>query len=466
MPHIRHDSRIRHKNGAQVSAHERFRFKTLDGIRNKVAEMGLALQFDEDLSPLAQPVRIGNLETPNALIVHPMEGCDGERDGRPGPLMVRRYERFARGGAGLLWFEATAIEHAGRANPRQLTLTADTLPHIKAMLDHTLDLAREANGADFRPVTVLQLTFSGRYSKPDGVPAPVLAHHDGVLDDVMGIPADHRLITDPELEALRDRFAAVAKLAQQAGFDAVDVKSCHRYLLSELLAAHTRPGRYGGSFENRTRLHYEIVESIQRAAPGLMVAMRLNVYDGHPYPWGWGVSREDPGVPDLEEPIRFAQGLYERGVRLLNVTAGNPYFTPHINRPYDTNVKGAPVADEHPLLGVARIAGLARQVKHAVPELKVVASGYSWLRQFIGNAAAAALRRGDTDLVGLGRQAFAYPNFARDLIEVGALDPKKCCIACSRCTEIMRGGGRCGCAIFDREIYRPLYRAALAEQAG
>jgi 2,4-dienoyl-CoA reductase-like NADH-dependent reductase (Old Yellow Enzyme family) len=442
-----------------VSGHERFHFKTLDELRSRAEELELDLEFDEDLSPLSRRVQIGAHLAPNALIVHPMEGCDGERDGRPGKLTIRRYERFAQGGAGLLWFEATAIEHAGRANPRQLTLTPETLPAIAAMLDHTLDLARQANGADFRPVTVLQLTFSGRYSKPDGVPAPVIAHHDGVLDRALGIPKDHPLISDEELEALSGRWVETARLAQQAGFDGVDIKSCHRYLLSELLAAHTRPGRYGGSFENRTRLHYDVVERIQREVPGLMVTMRLNVYDGHPYPWGWGVSREDSGVPDLEEPIRFVRGLYQRGVRLLNVTAGNPYFTPHINRPYDTPVPGGAVPDENPLVGVARILGLARQIKQAVPEMVVVASGYSWLRQFLGNAAAATLRRGHADLVGLGRGAFAYPGFARDLLLSGALDPKKCCITCSRCTQIMRDGGRCGCVIYDRDVYGPIYRA-------
>ena len=211
-----------------MSAHKRFRFKTLQQLRDEVEALGLDLEFDEDLSPLRQPVQIGPHRTPNALIVHPMEGCDGERDGRPGELTIRRYERFARGGSGLLWFEATAIEHAGRANPRQLTLTPETLPHLKAMLEHSLDLAREANGAAFRPMTVLQLTFSGRYSKPDGVPAPVIAHHDGVLDKVLGIPEDHPLITDDELETLRDRFVEAARLARDAGFDAIDIKSCHR----------------------------------------------------------------------------------------------------------------------------------------------------------------------------------------------------------------------------------------------
>jgi 2,4-dienoyl-CoA reductase (NADPH2) len=448
-----------------VSAHKKFHFKTPGALRDEVRSLGLDLEFDEDLSPLRQPVSIGPHTTPNALIVHPMEGCDGERDGRPGELTLRRYERFARGGAGLLWFEATAVEHAGRANPRQLTLTRQTLPHFKSMLERSLELARQSNGSDFRPVTVLQLTFSGRYSKPDGIPAPVIAHHDGVLDQVLGIPEDHMPITDDELEALRDRFVEAARLAQEAGFDAVDVKSCHRYLLSELLAAHTRPGRYGGSFENRTRLHYEIVDRIHERVPGIMVTMRLNVYDGHPYPWGWGVSQSDPGVPDLDEPIRFGRGLYERGVRLLNVTAGNPYFTPHINRPYDVPVTGGSLPDENPLVGVARILGLARQVKQAVPEMTIVGSGYSWLRQFLGNAAAATLRRGDADMVGLGRGAFAYPDFARDLVLNGALDPKKCCITCSRCTQIMRDAGRCGCVIFDREVYGPIYRAGRSAKA-
>jgi 2,4-dienoyl-CoA reductase (NADPH2) len=442
-----------------VGKHERFRFKTLDEVRARATALGLDLKFDDDLTPLAQPIQVDGHTIPNRLIIHPMEGCDGERDGRPGELTIRRYERFARGGAGLIWFEATAIEHAGRANPRQLTITEQTMPYLKDMLDHSLDLAREANGADFRPLTVLQLTFSGRYAKPDGTPAPILAHHDGVLDKVMGIPEDRPLITDDELEALVGRWVRAAQLAHEAGFDAVDVKSCHRYLLSELLAAHTRPGRYGGSYENRTRMHNTIVERIRDEVPGMMVTMRLNGYDGHPYPWGWGVSKDDPAVPDLEEPIRFVRGLYERGMRLINITAGNPYLTPHINRPYDTPVTGGEVPDENPLYGVARILDVTRQIKHAVPQMIVVASGYSWLRQFCGNAAAATVRAGDADLVGLGRGAFAYPNFAGDLLREGRLDPKKCCITCSRCTQIMRDGGRTGCVVFDREVYGPIYKA-------
>jgi len=440
-----------------MAIHEPFRFKTLEELRAKIAELGLNLLLDDDLSPLAAPVEIGNLVAPNALIVHPMEGCDGTSDGKPDALTVRRYERFAAGGSGLLWFEATAVIPEGRANPRQLLMVKENVESFRVLLSHTLDVARQANGPDFRPVTVLQLTHSGRYARPIDVPAPVIAHHDGVLDKVYNIPADYPLISDEELDRLQDRYVQAARLAKEAGFDAVDVKSCHRYLVSELLAAHTRPGRYGGSFENRTRFLLAVIDRIHAEVPEIMVTTRLNVYDGHPYPWGWGVSREDPRIPDLCEPLALVCLLVQRGLRMINVSAGNPYFTPHINRPFDIPIVGGKVVEEHPLEGVARLIDQARQVQELVPDIVIVGSGYSWLRQFLGHAAAAAVRRRWATMIGLGRGAFAYPDFARDLILKGSLDPRKCCITCSRCTQIMRDHGRTGCVIRDREVYGPIY---------
>ncbi len=437
--------------------HERFRFKTPEALQAKIAELGLDLPLEADLSPLARHVRIGHAETPNALAVHPMEGCDGTAEGRPDELTVRRYLRFARGGAGLLWFEATAIAQEGRANPRQLLLTPDTAASFAALREQALAAGQEVNGAAYRPFTVLQLTHSGRYSRPVDKPAPLIAHHDGLLDRVFGLPEDYPLVSDEQLDGLPERYVQAARLAYACGYDGVDIKSCHRYLLSELLAAHTRPGKYGGSFENRTRLLLDVVRHVRRELPGLEVTVRLNVYDGHPYPWGWGVSRDDPALPDLAEPLRLIGLLHEAGVALVNVTAGNPYYTPHINRPFDTNVTGGYTPAEHPLEGVARLVHLARQIKSACPDLLVMGTGYSWLRQYLGQVAAAVLRRGWADIVGVGREAFAYPDFARDLLTAGAMNPRACCIACSRCTQIMRDHGCAGCVPFDREVYGPIY---------
>jgi len=289
-------------------------------------------------------------------------------------------------------------------------------------------------------------------------PQPIIAHHDGLLDAALGIDPDLALISDGALDALQDSYVQAAKLAHQCGFDGVDIKSCHRYLMSELLSAHTRPGRYGGAFENRTRLLLSVVRRIRAEVPNLAITVRLNVYDAHPYPWGWGVSQDDPMVPDLSEPKQLVSLLRDEGVAAINVTAGNPYYTPHINRPFDQNVVGVSPPSENPLVGVARLIDLARQIKQAVPDMTVVGTGYTWLRHFVGNVAAGVLQLGWADIVGLGRGAFAYPSFARDLIETGQMDPKRCCITCSRCTQIMRDHGRSGCVPFDREIYGQIYR--------
>jgi 2,4-dienoyl-CoA reductase (NADPH2) len=437
--------------------HERFRLKTLDELRAKAQELDLDLPIEEDLTPLARQVRIGNSWTPNALAIHPMEGADGTLDGRPAELTKRRYLRFARGGAGLLWFEATAVVPEGRCNPRQLLMSRDTMADMAAMREASLAAGREINGPDCTPYTVLQLTHSGRYSRPTDRPAPILAHHDGLLDKVLGLPEDYPLISDDELDRLQDRYVEAVRLTRACGFEGVDIKSCHRYLISELLAAHTRPGRYGGSFENRTRFLLDVVRRVRAEAPEIDITLRLNVYDGHPYPWGWGVDQRDAKVPDSSEPLRLIGLLQELGVQAINVTAGNPYYAPHINRPLDTNVVGGSLPDEHPLEGVARLIHLARRVKQTYPDLVVIGTGYSWLRQHLGNVAAAVIRRGWADIVGVGREAFAYPDFARDLLNKGALDPRGVCLTCSRCTQIMRDHGPSGCPTFDREVYGSIY---------
>lgn len=442
-----------------MAAHEPFRFKTLEELDTKLEALDLSLPLAEDVSILEDPVSIGDLVTPNRLVIHPMEGCDGTPEGKPDTLTVRRYDRFAAGGAGLLWFEATAVVPEARANPRQLLIVPENVDDFRDLVDRTLAVAREAQGPDFRPVTVLQCTHSGRYSRPVDEPEPILAHHDGVLDNYQRIPRDHPLITDAELDRLQDAYVRAASLAKEAGFDAVDIKSCHRYLLSELLAAHTRPGRYGTEFEDRTRFLLTVIDRIHDEVPGIMVATRLNIYDGHPYPWGWGVDYQDAQVPDTTEPLRLVKLLWDHGVRLLNASAGNPYFTPHINRPYDVPVVGGNLPEEHPLEGVVRILDLARQVQETVPEMVVIGSGYSWLRQFMGQVMAGTVRDGWCTMAGVGRGAFAYPDFAQDLLERGELDRRKCCITCSRCTQIMRDHGRTGCVIRDREVYGPIYKA-------
>ncbi len=440
------------------NTHAPFRFHNLDELHAAIQELGLDISVQDDVSCLIQPVQLGGRTIPNAMAVQPMEGCDGEADGSPGELTYRRYRRFGAGGAGLIWFEACAVVESGRANPRQLWLHEGNKGSFALMLEECLSAARESMGAGHRPFNVLQLTHSGRYSKPGDTFVPVIAYHDPLLDQTRSVSPDQPPISDDELKRLEDAFVKSARLAFEVGFDAVDVKACHRYLNNELLSAHTRPGEFGGSYENRTRFLKECVGRIRQEFGADRVTTRMNIFDGHPYPYGWGMDAVNPNAPDLTEPKRLIRELHEGGMGLMNLTMGNPYFTPHINRPYDKPITGGNRPNEHPLVGEERLVSLTRQAREGLLGLAVIGSGYSWLRHLWPYVAAAEISRGGIQMVGMGRQAFAYPGFAKEIMETGRLDPKHTCISCSCCSQIMRQGGTAGCVPFDAEVYGPVYR--------
>ena len=433
--------------------HQPFRFAGLDDLREAVRQLGLELSVEGNVSSLTRPATVAGKRVPNAMATLPMEGCDGKVDGGPDVLTFRRYQRFGAGGAGLIWFEACCVTEDGRSSPRKLWLYSANKDEFRKLVDATRKAAADSMGPEHKPLLALQLTHSGRYS----LPKPAIAFHDPLLDAHIGLPDDYPVVTDDYLERLEDRYVEVAQMAFEVGFDAVDVKACHRYLVSELLAAHMREGRYGGSYENRTRFLRNVVGKIRAAlGPGGAIACRLNVCDAHPN--GWGVDKNDPNKPDLTEPLRLVGELRELGVSLIGATAGNPRFNPHVNRPHDGALIGGHLADEHPLVGVARLIGLVREVQRAAKEVAVVGVGFSWLRHLWPNVAAAEIRGGGMTMAGLGRQSFAYPGFAKEIIQTGRLDPKHVCVTCSRCSQIMRDGGRTGCVPFDKEIYGPIYR--------
>ena len=438
--------------------HERFHIKTLDELEAKLRALNLHIPLSRDLSILKEPLIVSGRTAPNRLAVHPMEGFDSEPDGAPGPLSFRRYLRYANGGFGLIWMEATAVLNEARSNPCQLWLHEGNAGVYARLAEAIRKAARERFGRE--PVLIIQLTHSGRYSRPTGIPDPIIAHHSPILDPKHNLPPNYPLVTDDYLDRLQDTYVRAARLAAEAGFDGVDIKSCHRYLVAELHASFTREGRYGGSFENRTRLLRETLTRIRDEVPGVFVTTRLNAYDAIAYPYGFGVSRDDLHVPDLEEPLRLVGLLREIGIPILNVSIGNPYFNPHYGRPFDFPIKGLATPEDHPLAGIDRFFQITRTIQAAYPDLPLVGSGYTWLRQFIPQVAAGTLRSGGATLVGLGRGAFAYPDTPKDIFERGEMDPARCCVACSGCTQIMRDGIHTGCVVRDSEIYGREYRLA------
>ncbi len=440
------------------SKHKKYDFNNLDEIKDKLRELGYKLPFRNDFSPLFDHIELKNITIPNAFVIHPMEGCDGTSKGAPGELTFRRYNRFGSGGAGLIWFEATAVCPEGRANPRQLLINEENLEGFKRLYDETL----KAAGKRKKPVIIVQLTHSGRYSRSRGVLEPVIAHHSKILDPLLDIPEDYPVITDVELERLSDLYVNAARLIAEAGFDGVDIKACHGYLVNELLASHTREDSiYGGVFENRERFLIEVVEKIKNELPDMLVSSRLNVYDAIPWPYGFGMKSNRSLEPDLTEPISLAQKLKGLGVEILNVATGNPYYNPHIERPYDLPVSGGYIPEEHPLVNLAENVKLVRNITKAVPDLKTVVSGITWIREYIPHLGAGMISEGSTNMIGVGRTAFAYPDFVMDILEKGRLVPEKLCITCSLCTQLMKYGRETGCVVRDKDVYAPILKEAV-----
>ena len=461
-----------------------FKYKTTADLEAENARLGTDLRFSDDFAPLFRPFAIAGRTVGNRWCIHPMEGCDGEPDGTPGDLTFRRYVRFGDGGAKVIWGEACAVNEAARANPRQIWLNEHTKAAFASMVYACRAAHRAANGDDGDLLFGLQLTHSGRYCYR----RPVIATHDPLLDPrtvvnkATGttVTPDYPLVTDDELKRLVDEYVTAAKLAKEVGFDFVDVKQCHRYLLSELLGARNRPGPYGGSFENRTRQARDIFTAIRAAVPGLILATRMNAFDGIPFhkaengdgapdartgaPNGWGLSESDPLVPDLTEPLRWVREMRQLGVELLNVTLGNPYAQPHFGRPFETPPPDGYESPEHPLVGVDRHFKITASIQAANPGLPVVGTGYSYLQEFLPHAGAANVRDGRVTLVGVGRASLAQPDLVRQLGDRGQLDRKRVCRTFSYCTALMRakdhplGQYPTGCPPFDKDAYGEVWK--------
>ena len=441
---------------------QKFRYKSLAELQADIERLGLNIPTTENLSPLGQAVKVGKHTAQNAFAVLPMEGFDCKPNGAPSDLTHRRYMRYAEGGAGLVWFEACAVLHEGKSNPCQMGISEDSFAEIKSLVRDFNQTAQDTCG--YKPLSILQLTHSGRYSRPDSfsVRKPIIVKHDPEFDLRVGIDETYPMATDEQLEALVPIYAKAAALAKDAGFDGVDIKTCHRYLLSELLSCYTRPGKFGGSLENRASLLLRIISEV-RAAVGddFIIASRFSVFDDHPYPVGFGACPER-GYPCLDEPLRLTQMMVKAGIDLLSASGGDVFKGPHITRPFNQNVVGGSDPPEHPLEGVVRQMEFSRAVKKVCGNVPLIGTAYTWLREYLPNIGAAEIAAGNISMIGFGRGAFAYPDMPKDVL-AGRANPKKYCIACTKCTQIMRDCGQIGCPVRDAEIYLPIYRKYRAE---
>jgi NADPH2 dehydrogenase len=467
------------------------RLRNVRDFREHLQSLGVEIACDDEpipvpASPLARPIEQGDILIGNRIAIQPMEGWDGTLDGNPSDFTVRRWQRFGRSGAKLIWGgEAVAVVNEGRANPNQLLAREHTRKGLANLRRTLVEEHIRATGSDRGLLIGMQLTHSGRFSKPNSHtrPEPRILYHHPILDPRMGLPPDYPLLTDGEIRKIIDEYHRAARIAWQVGFDFVDIKHCHGYLGHEFLSAHTREGDYGGSFENRTRFLREIVQGIRSEVPQLKIGVRLSAFDmvpfrpdpglcapnklgpgipepcQHllPYRWGFGVNPEEPTSADLEEPKKFLMLLEQLSISLVNLTAGSPYYNPHLQRPAIFPPSDGYEPPRDPLFEVARQLNVVRDLKRQFPRLIIVGTGYSYLQDFLPQVAQAVVREAWADAVGLGRIVLSYPEFLRDVLAGQPVNRKMICRTFSDCTTGPRKGLVSGCYPLD-----PFYKNSTA----
>jgi 2,4-dienoyl-CoA reductase-like NADH-dependent reductase (Old Yellow Enzyme family) len=461
--------------------------KTIADFRKHVAALGVELPCEEQIirgpaSPLAQPlsVRVNGKLISNRFAIHPMEGWDATTSGAPTDDVRRRWQRFGESGAKLIYGgEAMAVRPDGRANPNQLVISEQNKKALVELRDTLLRAHRERFGTIDDLMIGFQLTHSGRFCKPNDHKRlePRVAYRHPILDKKFNVTSDAQVFTDSEIEVLVGDYVRAAQVAWDAGADFIDIKHCHGYLLHEFLSAFTRPGKYGGSFENRTRILREIVSSIRASGNKIEIGVRLSAFDlvpfrpdpafcqpgklgpgipedfSHclPYRYAFGVNQNNPLEPDLTETFQFLDLCAQLGVKLVNLSAGSPYYNPHIQRPaaYPPSDGYQPAHD--PLIDVARQINTVRQLKARSPEnLILMGTGYSYLQEFLPHVAQYVLRHGWVDVIGLGRMVLSYPGIIADALQTGTLATRSICRTFSDCTTAPRNGLISGCYPLDK----------------
>ncbi|MCS1407633.1 MAG: NADPH dehydrogenase [Verrucomicrobia subdivision 3 bacterium] len=462
--------------------------RTVDRFREHVIDLGVRIPCADrietgDASPLVQPVNgveINGKTIGNRWAVHPMEGWDGTTTGRPTKEVFRRWRRFGLSGAKLICGgEAMAVCPDGRANPNQLIIRPSNQAPLEELRKALVKAHVECYGSADDLVIGFQLTHSGRFCRPHDKSRwePRVAYRHPILDRRFHVESDEQVFSDSEVEGSIESYIEAAQVAANAGADFVDIKHCHGYLLHEFLSAFTRPGKYGGSFENRTRILREIVQGIRDSGNEIDIGVRLSAFDFVPfrpdpersvsgklgigiperfqdclpYRYAFSTQQENPIAYELNETHGFVRLCHELGVKILNVSAGSPYYNPHIQRPasYPPSDGYQPVCD--PLVDVARQIDVVRQIKEKAPDgIVVVGSGYSYLQDFLPQVAQRVVREGWVDIVGLGRMVLSYPEILADATTKGELNPKLICRTFSDCTTAPRNGLVSGCYPLDK----------------
>ena len=434
---------------------DHFETESPEWFRINAGNAGINVPVSDDLSVLGKGFSVDSRMIANSMAIQPLEGLDAEADGSPGSLTFARYEKLAAQGAGILWIEATAFSEDGRGSGRQLWINDESLPKFAELARHIDDAAHAAGKK--KPYKIIQLTHSGRCSRgADGRPRPLAAFESPYLDNLMG---KAEIVTDDYIDNMKAQFEKAAVLSYEAGFDAVDLKLCHQYLMKELLCAYKRPGKYGGSAENRFSFALDVVDRVRsRLGSALGIAVRLNAYDGIPWPYGWGMKQQEGTFEtDLTEVLDLIGRLYRKGVKIFNITTTSPRFSPDGNG-YLDNFNNDALVD--PFKGEACLLEATRQIRLNTPkDMKIIATGLSWFGPFSAYVGAGGIKDGWFDIAGFGRSVMTNNDFIPSILEGREPDRSKACRGCDSCFKLFYADLPTGCPVYHK-AWGELFAAA------
>jgi 2,4-dienoyl-CoA reductase-like NADH-dependent reductase (Old Yellow Enzyme family) len=258
----------------------------------------------------------------------------------------------------------------------------------------------------------------------------------------------YRTLSTDELDRIREAFIAASLLAEEAGADGIDFKMCHGYLGSEILRpGNTRNDKWGGGFENRTRLLTEIVSGLKTKIKngGFILGSRISMYEG--IRGGCGTCGPDEIVEDPAQMLDVIRLMAKLGMDYVNVSAGIPAVTGAITRPTEPSKYLA-------LSHLRYTKTIKEMINRESVNLKVIGSAYSAYKSESPALCAEMVQKNYTDICGFGRQSFADPLTPVKLQSGAKIN---WCTLCSGCTKLMAGQRHDGCVVYN-EYYRREYK--------
>jgi 2,4-dienoyl-CoA reductase-like NADH-dependent reductase (Old Yellow Enzyme family) len=376
---------------------------------------------------LFTPVKIGPLTLRNRTIrAAAFEGMSPHH--HVSQQLIAYHQSVAAGGIGMTTVAYAAVQKSGLSFPHQLWLREEIVPELKKLTD----AVHHENAA-----ASIQLGHCGNMAKHGIISGRPLA--PGTHFNLYA-PSFPRAMTRNDIQETVTAFVDAVRLAQCAGFDAVEIHAGHGYLISQFLspATNKRRDEFGGSLQNRMHFMQMVINEVMEAAgEKTAVLVKMNMRDGF------------RGGMDLEESLEVAKTLEKSGVHALVLSGGfvskAPMYVMRGAMPVKTlaaHIDNIVMRLGVRLFGNLLIPAVPFQENYFLPDARVFRSQLKMPLVYVGGIlsrenAEEALREG-FEAVAIARALIKDPDFIRKLLDEDL--KRSSCDTCNHCIAVMYNG--------------------------